>query len=436
MRLSMTSMVKAALILLMSAIVLNIISVIVINNLNINTINGALYDYGLVFNADWAGKYGSYLALLFGSVAASIILIGLASAFSFLLGKNKDNNSRLFGYLTISLGAAANFLSIIAFLLIDQIVNSETGLYKYGLNFSLNWYESYFVQGNIFLAMQIFSFALVLISFVLVFLTKPSPIRFNSQKISSLFLIIIGGVLIVISMVYSPSTDPLPTTALVGLGMVFWGMIVGYISSEEYVKREVLESTNLSYLVTLKEMIQKLHPKETAVFLPIKYLSNSKSNMVYFTENKTKELHNIREMLRTETTQGLRSRLMVAPGNELLRLFEKTLGKNFANGDFAFFETSIPRLLITGLEIAQDAKIEAEENIVKVKIKNLITSDVSSETTIYEELENSVGAPLLSAIAAALANSTNRPTVISNIKVNAIENTIEIEYLLIKERGV
>ena len=55
---------------------------------------------------------------------------------------------------------------------------------------------------------------------------------------------------------------------------------------------------------------------------------------------------------------------------------------------------------------------------------------------MYEKLAHSVGAPLLSAIASALTNATNKPTVISNTKVNADENTVEIEYLLIKERGV
>ena len=186
-------------------------------------------------------------------------------------------------------------------------------------------------------------------------------------------------------MVYIPSTDPLPTTALVGLGMIFWGMIVGYITSGEYVKLEVLESTNLSYLETLNEIVQKLHSKETAVFLPSKYLSNSKSNMIYFTENKTSELQSISEkMLETENNQGSKSRLMIAPGNQLLRLFEKTLGKKFTDGDFSFFETNIPRLLINELEIAQNVTIKIEENIVRVEIKNLITSEIPREIDIDE----------------------------------------------------
>jgi len=434
MRLNTSSLSKATMVLLLSSIVLNILSVIVINNLSINIVNGLLYNYNLQFNAVWAGNYGSILYLLFGSVASSIILIGLASAFSFLLEKTHDNNSRLFGYLTIALGAAANFLSIIAYFLIDQLVNSE--LYAYGLDFSLNWYEPYFVQGNIFLAMQIFSFVFILISFVFVFSSKPTPIRLNSQKIGSLFLIIIGGVLIIFSMVYMPSTDPLPTTALVGLGMIFWGMIVGYISSEEYVKQEVLESTNLSYLETLNEIIQKLHPKETGVFLPGNYLSNSKSNMIYFTENKITDLRSIREeMLKKEKNHELKSRLMTAPGNQLMRLFEEMLGKKFANNDFSFFETSIPRLLISELEISQDVTIKSEEGIVNLRIKNLIASDLSREINIYEKLGHSVGSPLVSAIASALANATNIPTVIGNIKVKAGENSLEIEYHLIKERG-
>jgi hypothetical protein len=238
------------------------------------------------------------------------------------------------------------------------------------------------------------------------------------------------------SLFYISSTEGLPTPALVGLGLIFWGMIIGYISSEEYVKREVFEATNLSYLTTLNEMMQKLHLKETAVFLPIRYLSGSKSNKVYLVESKTAKLDNIKEILqKASNNDPLDARLMVAPGNELLKLFEKTLGKSFANVDFSFFETNMPKLLINELEIAQNVEIEGKGNIVQVKIKNLVTEDFSKELNEYETTVHSLGIPLSSAIACALANCTNNPTVINNHKINVDEKTTEIEFLLIKEKG-
>jgi hypothetical protein len=434
MRPNMTSLTKAIIILLTAAIVLNILSIFVINNVNINIVNSTLYDYGLEFSWNWAGQYWSYSNLLLGSVASCIILIALAWASLFFLGKTQGNGPRLFGYFTLALGTAVNFLSIIAFLLIDKIVNTD--LYSYSLQFNLSWYEPYFSQGNYFLAMQIFSVTLVMISFVLVFLTRPSPIRINSPKIISLFLLILGVFLVGFSLFYISSTEGLPTPALVGLGLIFWGMIIGYISSEEYVKREVFEATNLSYLTTLNEMMQKLHLKETAVFLPIRYLSGSKSNKVYLVESKTAKLDNIKEILqKASNNDPLDARLMVAPGNELLKLFEKTLGKSFANVDFSFFETNMPKLLINELEIAQNVEIEGKGNIVQVKIKNLVTEDFSKELNEYETTVHSLGIPLSSAIACALANCTNNPTVINNHKINVDEKTTEIEFLLIKEKG-
>jgi hypothetical protein len=437
---NVTLMVKVIIILSMLSVALNIVSSLIINNVNANIVNGVLYDYGLAPKAQWSGNnYDSYFYLTLGSVAGCAILVGLASVSSFLLVKTKNNTPRLLGYLTLGIGAAFNFISIFVFNSIDTIINGD--LYGHGLLYSLQWYEPYFLQANIFLAMQIFSLAFVLISFFLLVLARPSPIRFNSQKIISLFLLVIGVSLIGLSIIYSSSNDAsifsLPTPALVGLGFIFWGMIIGYVSSEEYVKREVFDATNRAYLVTLNEMMQKLHVKGAAVFLPIKYFKGSTSNRIYLTDLKKEELGSIKKSLQKEfQMERLNDRLIVAPGNELIRLFEETLGKRFADADFAFFENSIPKMLVDELEIAQNAKIKLEGNIVKVKITNLIAPNFSKEINMQENVFHSVGTPLSSAIASALADATNKPIVINNNKIYVYENTLEIEYLLIDQRGV
>jgi hypothetical protein len=434
MKTSMSILTKAIIILLMLVVVLNILSLFVINNLNLNIVNSELYDYGLVFSLGWAGEYWSYLNLLFISISTCIALAVLSALSLFFLGKTQSNGPRAFSSFTLALGAVVNFLSLIVFFLIDNIVNSN--LYNYSLQFNLNWYGPYFVQGNYFFAMQMLSVTLGLASIVLVFLTRSVPVRINSQKIIALFLIILGAILVGFSMFYGPPAKDLSTSSLVGLGLIFWGMIVGYISSEDYIKREVLEATNLSYVTTLNEMLDKLNFKEKAVFLPAKYLKDVKTNKVYISKTQSTEPFNMEDFLQeTVNDKELRERLMIAPGSELVRLFEKTLGKSFAREDFSFFKTNMPKLLVNELEIAQNVDIECEGNTVKVKMKNLMSSDFSREIKDNGKAVYSVGTPLSSAIACALADSTGKVTAIKNYEISPDENTVEIVYSLIKEKG-
>jgi hypothetical protein len=407
MRPSVSFLTKAIISLLMLVIAINILSLFVINNLNINIVNSALYDYGLVFDWSWAERYWNYSNLLFASVASCIALAVLSAASVIFLGKTQGNGPRVFSSFTLALAASANILSLILFFFIDNVVNVD--LYRFGLQLSLYWYEPYFVQVNYFLAMQMLSFTLGMVS---------------------LCLLIFGTVLVGYSVFYDSSTS-----GLVGLGLIFWGVIIGYISTEDYVKREVLEATNLSYITTLNEMLEKLQLTEKAVFLPPKYLSDAKTNKVYIAKIQSGGLLNPEEIMqKTVNDEKPEVTLMVAPGNELARLFEKTLGKSFTRVDFSFLEINMPKLLVNELELAQKVEIGAEGNIVKVKMKNPMPSDFSKEIKDYGKAVNSVGTPLSSAIACALANSTGKPIAIKNHQITLDGKTIEIEYVVIKEK--
>jgi hypothetical protein len=344
-----------------------------------------------------------------------------------LLERRQGNGPRGLSASTLALAASANVLSLTLFFFIDNTVNYY--LYEFGLQFSYYWYEPYFMQVSYFLAMQILSVILGMVSLFMVFFNRSATTRLNYQKIVSLCLLIFGAILAGFSLSYDSNT-----ASLVGLGLIFWGVIMGYISTEDYVKREVLEATNLSYLSTLNEMLRNLELGEKTVFLPSKYFSDAKTNKVYIAKSQGGELPNLERIVQeTAIDKELRATLMVAPGNELAKLFEKALGKSFTRVDFSFFETYMPKLLVNQLELAQNVEIEAEGNAVKVKMKNPMPLDFSKVMKDYGKAINSVGTPLSSAIACALADSTGRPIVIKNHQISLDGKTMEIEYVVIRE---
>jgi hypothetical protein len=428
MRTNISFIKKAVISLSILVVAVNILSLYLINGLNLNIVNSALYNYGLKFEWGWAARYWTCLNMLFASVASCIALVVFSAASVTFLGKTQGDGPRVLSSFTLASVTSANIFSLILFFFIDNIVNKH--LYESGLQFSLDWYEPYFVQSSYFLATQILSVALGMISFVMVFFNKRGSTRLNSQKIVSLCLLVVGAVLVGFSVSYEYYTS-----SLVGLGLIFWGVIMGYVSTEDYVKREVLEATTLSYLTTLNEMLETLQLREKAVFLPSKYFRDSKTNKVYIAKSQSGGLLNLEAIVhKTVNDKQLEATLMVAPGNELARLFEKTLGRSFTTVDFSFFEINMPKLLVAELELAQSVEIIAEGNIVKVKMKNPISFDFSKKMSQYEAV-NSVGTPLSSAIACALANSTGKPVVIKNHQISLDGKTIEIDYVVMKEKG-
>jgi hypothetical protein len=435
MRISISFLKKAIVSLAVLIITVNIFSLFIINNLNISIINSLLYNYSLRFDWSWATVYWTCLDLIFVSALSCISLAVLSAVLVNFIAKTKDDGPRAFSSLTLAFCVCASIFSLILFFFIDNIVNNT--LYDFELQFNLSWYEPYFLQGRFFLATQILSLTLAMISFVLVFFKRRAVTKINSQKIVCLFLLVLGAILLGFSLSYDLSAESFSIPSFVGLGLIFWGVIIGYVSTEDYAKREVLEATNLSYLTNLNEILDNLQIGVKAVFLPSKYLGDSKTNKIYMAKSQDEELFNL-EAIRQKTIKdnGSESTLMVAPGNELVRLFEKILGRSFSSVDFSFFEINMPKLIVTELELAQSVEIIADWNIVKVKMKNLISFDLSKEIKNYMKTVNSVGTPLSSAIACALANCTGKPVVIKNHRISLDEKAIEIDYIVIKEKGL
>ena len=84
--------------------------------------------------------------------------------------------------------------------------------------------------------------------------------RTNPVKIVYSTLIAAGAVVLTLSIIYTSSI-----LALIGLGLVFWGIIFAYIRTEEYVKKALLDATVPPQIATLNEIIQELECEGNAI---------------------------------------------------------------------------------------------------------------------------------------------------------------------------
>jgi len=76
-------------------------------------------------------------------------------------------------------------------------------------------------------------------------------------------LIAVGTISLVFSIVFSSSI-----LALIGLGLLFWGITFVYVAADEYVKKIILETTVSSQITTLNHLLQILELKGDTIYLP------------------------------------------------------------------------------------------------------------------------------------------------------------------------
>lgn len=275
-------------------------------------------------------------------------------------------------------------------------------------------------------------------------------VRLTIQKIVGLTLMLLGLVALVLGIIYS-STVP----TFVGLGLTFWGAILLYIETEEYTKTSVLDATTTSLLATLNETILELGYSGRATYLPPKYLNDPEATKIYIPRMITGRLPSPDQTQKLDSQASLRSTygmLINPPGAELAKLFEKTLGTSFTRMNLESLIHTLPRLLIDDLEIASYLKIQPSSGTSSVPADHATTQvetrkgkiHVSVTTAAYAETARmvqqlptytSIGCPLTSAIACAIAKTTGKPTTIELIQISKNGRRTEIEYNIHEEEN-
>jgi hypothetical protein len=262
-------------------------------------------------------------------------------------------------------------------------------------------------------------------------------------------LLLLGTLSLITSLGYNSSI-----LAFIGIGLVFWGAILLYIKPEQHIRETLQEAVLSPSLTTLNQIIQELGYKGDAIYLPPKYFTNPETTKIYISKNKnaslpTPELIQLYEnQPLTRTAQGL---LIPPPGIQLSKLMEEVLGTTFIKTDFKNLQQKLPKLFIEDLEIAEDLEMQEENNPIDIK-QNPVSDTEIKNTTIHAKITkpfyrdtfkdaedpsqttSSIGDPVCSAIAIALAKATGKPVRITNTKSIENRDMIEVTYTIIEDQ--
>lgn len=340
--------------------------------------------------------------------------------------------------LTLLVGLIALSICIASLLRLDAVVNQD--LYRYGLQFSEEWaiqYWTYLRMALVFIGATI---GVSCAGLLYLLGTSHPGVTILSQQVQirrpvgferkvSLTILASGTIALVASIVGSSST-----LALIGLGLVFWGIIFLYIKAEKYVKETLLSMTTFSSLSALDKLIAALELKGQAIYLPPKYLKDLESNMIYLARDRNSRLPNPECFLEAKESvidsQGL---CIEPPGAELTKLFEKTLETSLTKTSLQNLERSISKILIDELEIAENVEVKRSEHSFSFRLDHSIYSEICRKTEKLAKIHGSVGCPICSALACALTKITGGLIVIEEEETSTDGTSIGVEYHLLDE---
>lgn len=402
-------------------------------------VHGELYSYGLQFDYNWAAQYWNYSRLLATCLTLTIAVNSISILVIFSQARTRKTDTATFiGCLLLLVGTVSAGVSPFFFNQIDYLVHHD--LYRYGLEFSYTWAIQYWSYARLFLGLVGIATTTNCISVVLLISGKTMKEKFiaskhirqglTPSKLIPPALLSVGIIALALSITYTSSI-----LAFVGLGLVFWGGLLYYIRPEKYVKETLLDKMSLPSLVNLDEIMTHLGYKSKGIHLPPKYFTDFESAKVYFSAEDNTKLPSPEKMQKEESRVFLKNPdgiLITSPGIELTKLFEKTLGTDFTKVNLQYLEQNLPKLLVD-LEIAQNVEMHSTDNSVSIRMEGSVTQSICKEIRKLSNICGSLGCPLCSSIALALAKATGKPIIIERDLASEDGKIIEIIYHLLDE---
>lgn len=431
MRVLVSFKLKSILALLIAMPVMDVLALFFSTRLDL-VVHGDLYRYGLQANYEWIERYWSISHLLLISWVIAAIIAGLLMASFAIYARKRGSISRGTCNSLIAARVGLNVFSLFLFTRLDYIVHHD--LYFYGLQSNSEWYTTYWLYAGLMLASVSIAIAAAVASATLINLSARKTIEVNPARVASSILVATGVLALVVSVIYV-----LSIFAFIGLGLLFWGIIFGFISTKEYVKKVLLEAIVPSQIATLNEIVQTMKCEGTAIYLPPKYFRNPGTNKVYIPKPKgvmlPKPEHTQDQDAQSfiDLIENPPAVLLTPPGAELAKLFEKTLGTDFTRADLKYLRQNLPKLLIEDLEITQNFDLEIENNRVRVKIENSLFDIPQIESDKPSGVYSPFGSPLSGAIACVIAKTTGKPVIIEKQQLSENGRRLTIDYLMLDE---
>ncbi len=231
--------------------------------------------------------------------------------------------------------------------------------------------------------------------------------------------------------------------ALIGLGLIFWGALLMFLSPVRHVEASLLYSSSNAFYTTVDRMIDDFNYKGKAyhipsypkdVYLP-EHLRGLKDVLVYVSAKGTDEMPSVGELAEGKfLLKDSKGMLIAPPGLGLLEEMESKLKVDLTKTSVRELVEILPQFLLENFDIAKDVTINVKGATVDLRLTDSVYRGLYG-TAKHSKSVGMLGCPLASAVACALAMSSGKPIVIQRYRVSLDGLTVEIQFNIVEGKS-
>ncbi len=246
----------------------------------------------------------------------------------------------------------------------------------------------------------------------------------------ALALIVAGGA----SLGASYLLDSIIMT-LAGLGLVFWGIIMLYISPQRFVPEKLIGSMGITMTKSIDKLLSGMNYGGKTIFLYPKHLKGLSQGYVFIPyENRDQNPLPSDEALAEEKLvyDNPRGIFMVAPSQGLVELVEKEIEINLTAADMEYVKEVLPKLYVNSLRLVDGMSIEDNHGFVRVRMEGETASKVCATISREATSGKHLGCPLCSSIALIISKVSGKPVSIEETRANEADHSIASTFRMLE----
>jgi len=248
--------------------------------------------------------------------------------------------------------------------------------------------------------------------------------KLNVVKIATFSMLSLGILLVVVSAFYVSSF-----LAVIGVTMVFWGVVLLYITPTKHVPLTFLDAALISATSNIERTLVEANLLEKGKYLPPNFARDFESSIIIIPEQPGQPLPRPEEIAEEKLLPpGKNFMFITPPGLGLSKIFEKELGVSFTKTNMDFVQKKLPRLLVENLELAQTVDLQIQNDTVTLELTGNVLKEICRETRKQPRTHSQVGCLLSSAVACVLAEASGKVVTIQKDEESDDGKTTTIEY--------
>jgi hypothetical protein len=227
--------------------------------------------------------------------------------------------------------------------------------------------------------------------------------------------------------------------AFIGLGLTLWGAVFLLITPVEYVKADLITATAAPAYETIERILKDLKPKGNGIYIPPypkdaylpEHLKGLKESVVFIPTGTTVATPAIEEIAQSKfLLQNPKGICITSPGLGLLTQFEKEIRTSLTRIGLEELCETLPQIILENFQLAKEIEMHPEKGQVQLRITDSIYMSLYRKPN--QKSIQTLGCPLISAIASAIAKTTGKPVTIQALNANIDAETIEVTYRIVE----